>query len=175
MGVVADTDADPGSQSAAAAQELFMRAALTMAERGLAAGGPPVGACLVRDGQIVSRNHNAVVGELDITAHAEIVVIRDACRALRSLQLEDCVLYVTVEPCPMCLAACHYAGIGRIVCGAPIAAMQAITGSELLVSPDALFAAQAGKPLITHGVLAQESQALLDKWRVAQGAQQDGR
>lgn len=175
MGVVADTDADPGSESAAAAQELFMRAALEMARRGLAAGGPPVGACVVHNGEIVSRNHNAIVSELDITAHAEIVVIRDACRALRSLQLEGCVLYVTVEPCPMCLAACHYAGIGSIVCGAPIAAMQAITGSELLVSADALFAAQAGRPLITHGVLAQESQALLDQWLASRRVQQDGR
>lgn len=175
MGVAADTDADPGSESPAAAQELFMRAALEMARRGLAAGGPPVGACLVSDGQVISRNHNAVVGELDITAHAEIVVIREACHELRSLQLEGCVLYVTVEPCPMCLAACHYAGIRRIVCGAPIAAMQAITGDELLVTPEVLFANQAHKPLITSGLLASESQALLDQWRAARGVQQDGR
>ncbi len=175
MGVAADTDADPGSESAAASQELFMRAALEMARRGLAAGGPPVGACLVRNGQIVRRNHNAVVGELDSTAHAEIVVIREACRELRSLQLEGCVLYVSVEPCPMCLAACHYAGIRNIVFGAPITAMQAITGNELLASPDVLFANQADKPLITRGVLASESQALLEQWRAARGAQQDGR
>ena len=174
MGVAADTDADPGAESAAASQELFMRAALEMARRGLAAGGPPVGACLVRNGQIVSCNHNAVVSELDITAHAEVVVIREACRELRSLQLEACVLYVTVEPCPMCLAACHYAGIRSIVCGAPIAAMQAITGSELLLSPDALFANQADKPVITRGLLTQECQALLDQWCVTREAQQDG-
>jgi len=175
MGVAADTDADPGSDSAAASQELFMRAALEMARRGLAAGGPPVGTCLVRNGQIVSRNHNAVVGELDITAHAEIVVIREACRELRSLQLEGCVLYVTVEPCPMCLAACHYAGIRSIVYGAPITAMQAITGNELLVPLDVLFANQADTPLVTGGVLASESQALLDQWCASRGAQQDGR
>lgn len=175
MGVAADTDAAPGSESAAAAQELFMRAALEMARRGLAAGGPPVGACLVRNGEIVSRNHNAVVGELDITAHAEIVVIREACRELRTLALEGCVLYVTVEPCPMCLAACHYAGIRSIVCGAPITAMQAITGSELLLSADSLFANQVDRPRITRGVLAQESQALLDQWCATRGVQQDGR
>jgi len=175
MGGSADTNADPGSELETAAQELLMRAALEMARRGLAAGSPPVGACLVRNGQIISRNHNAVVSELDITAHAEIVVIREACRELRGLQLEGCVLYVTVEPCPMCLAACHYAGIRRIVCGAPITAMQAITGSELLVNSDALFANTADRPLITRGVLANECRVLLEQWRDSRGAQRDGR
>ena len=136
----------------------------------------PVGAIIVgSDGNILAAASNLTITDIDPTAHAEVTAIREACAALQTFQLDDCELYTSCEPCPMCLAACHYAGIGRIVCGAPIAAMQAITGSELLVSPVALFAAQAGKPLITHGVLAQESQALLDKWRVAQGAQQDGR
>jgi len=147
-----------------------MRTALEMARRGMAAGGPPVGACLVRDGRLVSRNHNAVVSELDITAHAEIVVIREACRELRSLNLEGCVLYVTVEPCPMCLAACHYAGISAIVFGAPIDAMQAITGHELLLESDALFANQGNRPLIRGGVLADECQLLLDQWATGRGA-----
>lgn len=171
MGIAADTSA----VSAAASHEPFMRAALEMARRGLAAGGPPVGACLVRDGQVISRNHNAVVGEFDITAHAEIVVIRAACRELRSLQLEGCVLYVSVEPCPMCLAACYYAGIRSIVFGAPITAMQAITGSELLATPDVLFARQADKPHVIGGMLAGDSQALLDQWRATRGVQRDGR
>ena len=60
-----------------------MRVALEMAERGMAAGGPPVGACLVCADELLSRGHNSVIGELDITAHAEIVVIREACRKLR--------------------------------------------------------------------------------------------
>jgi guanine deaminase len=170
MGVAADTDSDSNSEPAAASQELFMRTALEMARRGMAAGGPPVGACLVRDGRLVSRNHNAVVSELDITAHAEIVIIREACRELRSLNLEGCVLYVTVEPCPMCLAACHYAGIRTIYYGSPISAMHAITGSELLTSADALFANSGDRPLIRGGVLADECQVLLDQWAAGNGA-----
>ena len=98
-----------------------------------------------------------------------MVVIREACRKLRSLKLEGCVLYVTVEPCPMCLAACHYAGIGRIVYGASIDAMHAITGDELLLTPEALFANQDDRPLISGGVLAQECQALLDQWAAGTG------
>ena len=141
-----------------------MRTALDMARRGMAAGGPPVGACIVRDGRLISRNHNAIVGELDITAHAEIVVIRDACRELRSLNLEGCVLYVTVEPCPMCLSACHYAGITTVVFGAPIAAMHAITGSELLLDADTLFNNLAERPQVRGGVLAVECGQLLTQW-----------
>jgi tRNA(Arg) A34 adenosine deaminase TadA len=161
MGVAAD--------SAAAAQERFMRAALEMAHRGMAAGGPPVGACLVSADRIIAKSHNSVVGELDVTAHAEIVVIREACRALRQLSLEGCVLYVTVEPCPMCLTACHYAGVRQIFYGASIAAMDAITGHELCVAPLTLFGGRADQPLLEGGLLAADCQALLDTWGAAAG------
>ena len=156
MGVAAD--------SAAASREQFMRVALEMAERGMASGGPPVGACLVFAGAAVAKSHNAVIGDLDVTAHAEIVAIREACRALRRLSLADCSLYVTVQPCPMCLAACYYAGITDIVFGASLDAMQAITHGELCVSPAELFAGRTQQPMITGGVLAEECQALLASW-----------
>ena len=113
----------------------FMRIALQMAERGLAAGGAPVGACLVHEGVVVSKAQNAVVANLDVTAHAEVVVIRKACRVLQSLQLANCTLYVSVEPCAMCFAASHYAGISEIVFAADIKTMQALTGNELSASP----------------------------------------
>jgi len=161
MGVAAD--------SASASREQFMRVALSMAERGMASGGPPVGACLVHEGAVVAKSHNAVIGELDITAHAEIVAIREACRALRSLSLGDCSLFVTVQPCPMCLSACYYAGISEIIYGTSIEAMQAITHSELCVSPSELFAGRAAQPMITGGVLADECQALLTRWGVSKG------
>jgi tRNA(Arg) A34 adenosine deaminase TadA len=70
----------------------------------------------------------------------------------------------------MCLAACHYAGIGTIFYGAPIGAMQAITGHELLLQPDVLFANQGNRPLISGGVLAYECQLLLDQWAAGRGA-----
>jgi len=161
MGVAAD--------SALATREQFMRVALAMAERGMASGGPPVGACLIHTGNVVAKNHNAVIGELDVTAHAEIVVLREACRALRTLRLTGCSLFVTVQPCPMCLAACYYAGITEIVYGVSIDAMQAITHGELCVSPAELFAGRTGQPMITGGVLADECQALLTRWDVGTG------
>jgi tRNA(Arg) A34 adenosine deaminase TadA len=137
-----------------------MRTALEMAGRGLAAGGPPVGACIVCDGEVVAAAHNSVIGELDATAHAEITVIRQACRELRTLNLTGCDLYVTVQPCAMCLSACHYAGIHSITYGAALDAMQAITGNELDVDQAALFAGP-----IRGGVQEAECGELLQRWQ----------
>jgi len=118
----------------------------------------------VSGNEVAAVGHNSVIGELDITAHAEIVVIREACRTLRTLELPDCSLYVTVEPCPMCLSACHYAGITEIFYGAPIEAIDRLTGGELCVAPAELFAGRADQPAITGGILAADCQALLDEW-----------
>ena len=157
MGEVAD--------SASGSPEHFMRAALQMAERGMAAGGPPVGACLVQHDRVVASGHNSVIGELDATAHAEISVIRAACRELRSLTLPDSTLYVTVEPCPMCLAASFYAGVAEIIYAAPISAMHSRTAAELLLPADRLFAGAERAPRLTGGLLAEDSLQLLQQWR----------
>lgn len=156
MAVAADT--------ASATHEAFMRQALERARRSVAAGGPPVGACLVRDGAVLALAQNAVIQDLDITAHAEVQALRAAGRSLRTLNLTGSDLYVTVEPCAMCLAAAFYAGVGRIFFGAPVAELHAITGHELAVSPAVMFAGEATAPVLTGGVLADESQALLHAW-----------
>ncbi|HHQ14588.1 MAG TPA: nucleoside deaminase [Chromatiales bacterium] len=110
--------------------EQCMEIALGQAREALAAGEAPVGACLLHDGETVAA-HNAVIATLDPSAHAEISVIRAACRNWRTTGLTGARLFVTVEPCPMCQAACHYAGIQQIVFGASLADMQAVTGREL--------------------------------------------
>lgn len=151
------------SDSTGAAHERFMRAALSAARRGMLAGEPPVGACLVRDGEILVTVNNAIIGELDVTAHAEIRAIREACRQLRSLSLDGCMLYVTVEPCPMCVGACHYAQIDEVVFGAALPDMHAVTGRELELDPAALV--EAGFDVKISGpCLAAESRELLREW-----------
>jgi len=137
-----------------------MRAALEIARRGMAAGEPPVGAVVVREGEIIARAHNSVVSQLDTTAHAEVVAIRESCQNLRALHLDGCDLYSTVEPCPMCLSAGFYSGIRHIYFGATLADMEAITGSEL--TGCSLGAADAIK---TGGVLREECLELLNSWR----------
>ncbi|GIK33474.1 MAG: hypothetical protein AMXMBFR45_17920 [Gammaproteobacteria bacterium] len=143
------------------AAEAAMRRALDAARRAALAGEPPIGACLVRDGVVLAAASNCVVSELDITAHAEMVLIRDACRRGRTLSLAGCELVVTVEPCPMCLAASRYAGIGRIVFGATLEDLHALTGGELLSGPRG---SQPGGPTVEGGLLRAESLALLRAW-----------
>jgi tRNA(Arg) A34 adenosine deaminase TadA len=79
--------------------------------------GGPFGAVVVRQGRIVGRGWNAVTSTNDPTAHAEVTAIRDACRRLKTFQLDDCELYTSCEPCPMCLAAIYWARLRRVYYG----------------------------------------------------------
>lgn len=107
-----------------------MDLALAEAGRALRAGEAPVGACLVRGDQVVVA-HNEVSAGPDPTAHAEITVIREAARVWRTARLDGSRLFVSVEPCAMCVAACHYAGIDEIVYAASLQDMQSLTGKEV--------------------------------------------
>jgi guanine deaminase len=100
------------------AKSEFMRAALREARRGaLANEGGPFGAVIVKGGKIVSRAHNSVVKINDPTAHAEVLAIRRASSKLKRFNLSDCTIYTSCEPCPMCLAAIHWARIPVVYFG----------------------------------------------------------
>ena len=96
----------------------FMKAALAEGAKAAALGEVPVGAVLVKDGQILARGHNMREHWHDATAHAEIIVIREACARLRNWRLTGCTLYVTVEPCVMCAGAIGWSQLSKIVYGA---------------------------------------------------------
>lgn len=96
----------------------FMREALELADAAAAAGEVPVGAVVVVDGRVVGRGHNQPISTHDPTAHAEIGAMRDAARALENYRLSGATLYVTVEPCLMCLGAAIHARVSTIVYGA---------------------------------------------------------
>jgi guanine deaminase len=96
-------------------QEQWMRDAVDLARTGMQQnGGGPFGALIVCDGGVVGRGNNRVTEQLDPTAHAEIVAIREACRALGRFDLRGCVLYTSCEPCPMCLAAIYWARLDKV-------------------------------------------------------------
>lgn len=95
-----------------------MQIALTEAEAAAARGEIPVGAVLLRDGKVVAQAGNRTRELNDPTAHAEVLVIREACRVLGQERLTGCDLYVTLEPCPMCAATISNARIGRLYYGA---------------------------------------------------------
>ncbi len=96
----------------------FMREALALACDAWAAGEVPVGAVVVRNGEIVGRGFNAPISRHDPTAHAEIMALRDAAERLGNYRLPGCSLYVTLEPCVMCMGAIFHARIERVVYGA---------------------------------------------------------
>src|SRR5512134_3451780 len=101
--------------TAESVDERFMRVCLREAERAARAGEVPVGAVVVRDGRIVARAHNLPIATHDPTAHAEIAVLRAAGLALANYRLPDAELYVTVEPCIMCVGAIVQARLRRVV------------------------------------------------------------
>ena len=97
----------------------YMRAALDQARLALAFGEVPVGAVLVIDDAIVARAFNQPISAIDPTAHAEVLVLRDAARAIGNYRLIDATVYVTVEPCLMCVGALVHARVREVVYGAP--------------------------------------------------------
>lgn len=98
--------------------EQFMSAALDEARLAAEQGEVPVGAVVVKDGRIIARGRNARESSNLATAHAELLAIENACRALNSWRLEGCTLYVTLEPCPMCAGAIINSRVSRVVYGA---------------------------------------------------------
>jgi tRNA(adenine34) deaminase len=98
--------------------EAFMRAALEQARLALAAGEVPIGAVVVMAGGVIGRGYNQPIGTVDPTAHAEIVALRAAAAAVGNYRLVGATLYVTLEPCLMCVGALVHARVGRLVFGA---------------------------------------------------------
>jgi len=99
-------------------KEKFMKEAIRLAHEGLRSDkGGPFGAVVVKGGKIIGRGNNRVTTTNDPTAHAEIIAIREACKNLNSFQLEDCEIYTSCEPCPMCLGAIYWARPSKLYYG----------------------------------------------------------
>src|SRR5215217_6224373 len=96
----------------------FMREAIRLSIEKMQAGfGGPFGAVVVRNGEIIARGFNNVTSSCDPTAHAEVDAIRKACATLQKFQLDDCELYTSCEPCPMCLGAIYWARFRKVFYG----------------------------------------------------------
>ena len=143
-----------------------MTMALEEARASLEHGDVPVGAVVVRDGQVVARRHNERELTNDPTAHAEVLALRDAAAALGSWRLDDCTLYVSLEPCVMCAGALINARIGRLVYGAADLKAGA-TASLYNVCADPRL---NHNPPVTHGVLAGQAAELLSTFFAAKRA-----
>ena len=98
--------------------EIFMSEAIILAKQAFAQGEVPVGALVVKDNKVIGRGFNQPIYTSDPTAHAEIVALRDAAITVQNYRLSDCSLYVTIEPCAMCVGAMVHARIQRVIFGA---------------------------------------------------------
>ena len=145
------------------ALEFYMREALLEAEKARDHGDIPVGAVIVRDGDIIARGHNRREEQQSAILHAEMVAIQEACQVLGSWRLRDCDLYVTLEPCPMCAGAIVEAQIRKVVFGADDSKWGA-GGSlfQILSSPLLNYQAE-----VISGIYAEESKALLQQFFAA--------
>lgn len=134
-----------------------MRAALAQAEAAAARGEIPIGAVIVRDGELLSAGYNLRETEHDPTAHAEMVAIRRAAQRLGAWRLTGSTLYVTIEPCPMCAGALVMARIDRLVYGALDPKAGAVDSLYDIVRDERLNHRMA----VTAGVLQEECAALM--------------
>ena len=132
--------------------EKYMRLALEEAKLALKADEVPIGAVIVAGGRIIGRGHNLVETLIDVTAHAEIQAITAASSSLGGKYLNECTLYVTVEPCVMCAGALAWSQIGRIVYGAADEKRGFRRVGGNILHP---------RTVLTAGVLAEECEALM--------------
>ena len=144
--------------------EKFMRFAIDKAMEGIRNGQTPFGACIVKDGKIISCVHNLVWKSMDITAHAEIHAIRDACKKLNTIDLSGCVIYSTCEPCPMCFSACHWAKISKIVYGTKIEDAKNFGFSELTISNKKMKQSGNSSIEVIGDFLLEENLKLFKLW-----------
>jgi tRNA(adenine34) deaminase len=138
----------------------FMRAALAEAQEAAANGEVPIGAVLVRGGEIIARAGNRTIRDCDPTAHAEIVALREAARLLGNYRLTDTTLYVTIEPCSMCAGAMLQARVARLVYGADEPRGGAVHSCfKVLSHPDVNHRVE-----VTAGTLAAECSAAMQSF-----------
>lgn len=134
------------------ADEKFMRLAIGEARKALAQNEVPIGAVVVANGAVVGRGHNLVETLCDATAHAELQAVTAASSTLGGKYLNECTLYVTVEPCVMCAGAIAWSQVGRVVYGAADPKRGYTTVGGRILHP---------KTEVTAGVLAEDCQALM--------------
>jgi len=152
----------PSDHPAASAE--FMRRAIHLALDNIRVGGGPFGAVIAKNARIIAEGANRVTATNDPTAHAEIVTIREACRALGNFQLAGCDLYTTCEPCPMCLGAIYWARPDRIFY-AGTAADAASAGFDDAFIYEELKRAHGARRIPMTQLLRDESLTIFTTWK----------
>ena len=142
--------------------------AIVKAREGIEQGELPFGACIVKDGAMVCCEHNRILSDGNVIAHAEMNAIREACRKLGTIDLSGCVAYCTCEPCPMCLGAFGLANVGEVVYGATIGDVD-LKGYTVLDTPTELFSIMGNKMKVRGNFLKEDNIGLFREWERRQG------
>jgi guanine deaminase len=143
----------------------LMELAIEKCRAGIGLGESPFGCAIAIGDRVVAVSHNIVLSTTDITAHAEITALREACRVERKIHFPDAIVATTCEPCAMCTAALHWARVGTVYYGATIDDADAAGFNELRL-PCHDLVRLAGSPLaIVSGVLADDCRALFAEWK----------
>jgi guanine deaminase len=142
----------------------LMRMAIEKCREGIAAGQSPFGCAIARDDKVLSCSHNTVVLTTDITAHAEVNAIREACRATGGIFLDGSVVATTCEPCPMCMSALHWARVDTVYYGATIADADSAGFNELNLPAAKLLEIGGSKVKLIPQLLPQECKQLFNDW-----------
>jgi tRNA(Arg) A34 adenosine deaminase TadA len=141
-----------------------MRRAIAKAREGVALGQSPFGCAIAVNPTTVVAAHNLVLATIDITAHAEVNALREACRAVADIFLEGAIVAATCEPCPMCMAALHWSRVKEVYYGATIADAAAAGFNELTLSASELLRIGNSTVRLIDGVLRDDCRALFDEW-----------
>ena len=144
--------------------EHLMRLAIDAARRGVGAGQSPFGCAIASPTAVVAVAHNQVLETTDITCHAEVNALRQACREVGEIHLTGYSVATTCEPCPMCMAALHWARVGTVYYGASIADAAAAGFNELHLPAAELLRIGRSSVELVPGILATECRALFSEW-----------
>ncbi len=143
----------------------LMRLAIDKCRQGLALGQSPFGCAIARGDEILSCSHNTVVLTTDITAHAEVNAIREACRHTGNIFLEGAIVATTCEPCPMCMAALHWSRVDTVYFGATIADADVAGFNELQLPAAELLRMGGSKLKLIPALLPEECKELFAEWK----------
>lgn len=152
-------------------EERFLREAIALAEASIDEGGGPFGAVVVRKGEIIGRGNNRVTLGNDPTAHAEILAIRDACSNIGDFQLSGCELYVSCEPCPMCLSAAYWARLDAVYFAATAEDAAEVGFDDVLIRQELLLAPELRR-LTMQQALREAALDTFRRWSVMEDKQE---
>ena len=143
----------------------LMRLAIEKCRAGIAQGESPFGCAIAVGDRILAVSHNIVLSTTDITAHAEVTALREACRAEQRIHLRDAIVATTCEPCPMCTAALHWAQVAKVYYGATIDDATAAGFNEMRLAATEMARLSHSRLDLVGGLLIDDCRRLFDEWK----------